>query len=254
MPNEALAKTAVASKQVIFAHSGFEISVNLIVNKLLNMNQRSLQLAKTIWNYHKLNHSLQKSDAILVLCSHDERVAERSVELFKEGWAPLIIFSGGAGAITKKLWTEPEAERFARVAVAAGVPRENILLETESTNTGDNIRFTKALLEGLKLDLQRFIVVQKPYMERRSYATFQKFWPEKDVIVTSPQTTFEDYLQNYRHSSLSEDDVVGIMVGDLQRIKIYPAKGFQIEQPIPTEALSAYDELVAAGYTKYLVD
>jgi hypothetical protein len=91
-------------------------------------------------------------------------------------------------------------------------------------------------------------------MERRSYATFQKFWPEKDVVVTSPQTTFEDYLQNYRHSSLSEDDVVGIMVGDLQRIKIYPAKGFQIEQEIPVETLAAYDELVAAGYTKYLVD
>ena len=83
------------------------------------MDERSLQLAQTIWDYHKLDHPLQKSDAILVLCSHDERVAERSVELFKEGWAPLIIFSGGAGAITKKLWTEPEAERFARIAVAA---------------------------------------------------------------------------------------------------------------------------------------
>jgi len=127
------------------------------------------------------------------------------------------------------------------------------VLESKSTNTGDNIRFTRALLETLGMDLQRFIVVQKPYMERRSYATFQKLWPEKEVIVTSPQAGFEDYLQNYTNSSLSEDDVIGIMVGDLQRIKVYPAKGFQIEQEIPIETLAAFDELVAAGYTKYLV-
>jgi uncharacterized SAM-binding protein YcdF (DUF218 family) len=218
------------------------------------MNGRLFDLAQTIWDYHKLNHQIEKSDAILVLCSHDERVAERSVELFNEGRAPLIIFSGGAGAITKKLWTEPEAVRFARVAIEAGVPRESILLEDKSTNTGDNIRFTRALLEKLGMHLQKFIVVQKPYMERRSYATFRKLWPEKDVIVTSPQTTFEHYLRNYRNSSLSEEDVVGIMVGDLQRIKIYPAKGFQIEQEIPLETLAAYDELIAAGYTKYLID
>jgi uncharacterized SAM-binding protein YcdF (DUF218 family) len=217
------------------------------------MEQRLFELAQIVWDYHRLNHQLQKSDAILVLCSHDERVAERSIELFKAGWAPLIIFSGGAGAITKKLWTEPEAERFARIAIEAGVPRENILIEDKSTNTGENVRFTKALLEERGIDVQRLIVVQKPYMERRSYATFRKVWPDKEVIVTSPQTSFEEYLRHYSNSALSADDVVGIMVGDLQRIRLYPAKGFQIEQEIPVETWAAYDELVAAGYTKYLV-
>jgi len=62
-----------------------------------------------------------------VLCSHDERVAERAAQLFHEGWAPLVIFSGGQGAITKTLWSEPEAERFARIAVDLNVPRERIL-------------------------------------------------------------------------------------------------------------------------------
>ena len=35
------------------------------------------------------------------------------------------------------------------------------------------------------------------------------------------------------NEALSRDDVIGIMVGDLQRIRIYPAKGFQIPQDIP---------------------
>jgi uncharacterized SAM-binding protein YcdF (DUF218 family) len=218
------------------------------------MEDRVRELASTIWHYHKLNQTLEQADAILVLCSHDERVAERSVELFKEGWAPLIIFSGGLGGITKHLWSEPEAERFASLAIKAGVPEENVIIENASSNTGDNIRFTRQLVVELGLDLQRFILVQKPYMERRSFATFRKLWPEKQVIVTSPQVSFENYIMHYSNSALTAHDVVSIMVGDLQRIKLYPARGFQIEQEIPTEVSMAFDELVEAGYTKYLIE
>lgn len=210
-------------------------------------------LAKTLWDYHLMKHQVAKADAILVLCSHDERVAERGAQLFLEGWAPLIIFSGGRGAITSKLWNEPEAERFARIATRMNVPPENILIEPDSTNTGENVAFTKRLLAERGLDPQKFIVVQKPYMERRSYATFRKLWPEKELIVTSPQVSFRDYVAEYTNRSLSETDVVGIMVGDLQRIKIYPARGFQIEQEIPNEVWEAFEHLVRAGYDNYLI-
>jgi uncharacterized SAM-binding protein YcdF (DUF218 family) len=217
------------------------------------MEVRVWQLALKLWDYHKLNHSLEPADAIMVLCSHDERVAERSVELFKAGIAPRVIFSGGSGTITSKLWQEPEAERFARIAIAAGVPEANILTETRSSNTGENVQFTRQLLNDLHLDLQKFLLVQKPYMERRSYATFRKLWPEKDVSVTSPQVCFEEYLKTYANSALTSMDVIGIMVGDLQRIRLYPARGFQIEQEVPADVVAAFDELVAAGFTKYLI-
>ena len=217
------------------------------------MDAQTFAFAEKIWNYHLMKHQVAKADAILVLCSHDERVAERGVELFREGWAPLIIFSGGRGAITKTLWEEPEAERFARIAMSSNVPRESILVEVNSTNTGENIEFTKRLLAERGLDLKKFIVVQKPYMERRAFATFKKLWPEKDVVVTSPQVSFRDYLAEYAHRSLSANDVVGIMVGDLQRIKLYPARGYQIAQEIPDEVWEAFEQLVRAGYDKYLI-
>lgn len=217
------------------------------------MEDRVWELASKIWDYHKLNHTLKPADAILVLCSHDERVAERSAELYNSGLAPLVIFSGGAGAITKQLWQEPEAERFARIAIAAGVPKDSVLTENKSTNTGENVRFTRQMLETLGVELQKFLLVQKPYMERRSYATFRKFWPEKEVLVTSPQISFEDYLRNYTNSALTSSDVIGIMVGDLQRIRLYPARGFQIEQEVPEDVVAAFDELVTAGFTKYLI-
>ena len=217
------------------------------------MDQQTHALAETIWNYHLMKHQIAKADVILVLCSHDERVAERGAQLFLEGWAPLIVFSGGRGAITKTLWNEPEAERFARIAIGLGVPRESVLLETDSTNTGENIKFTRKLFEERSLDSQKFILVQKPYMERRAFATFRKFWPEKDVLVTSPQVSFRSYLAEYSNRALSMADVISIMVGDLQRIKLYPARGFQIAQDIPEEVWAAFEALVRRGYDKYLI-
>ncbi len=217
------------------------------------MDDRLRALAEKLWHYHQLRHDLSKADVILVLCSHDKGVAERGAQLFLDGWAPLLIFSGGLGSITSRLWREPEADQFARIAVGMGVPAERILIENRSTNTGENVQLTKQMLAERQIDPATFIVVQKPYMERRSYATFRKVWPEKELRVTSPRVSFDDYLKRYSNETLTVDDVVGIMVGDLQRIRLYPAKGFQIHQDIPDDVWHAYEELVRAGYDKYLI-
>ena len=217
------------------------------------MDHHIHSLAEKIWRYHQMGHQLEKADAILVLCSHDRKVAERGAELFLNEWAPLLIFSGGFGAITRHIWIKPEADQFAEIAIAMGVPQESMLIENRSTNTGENVLFTKQLLAERNIDPQRFILVQKPYMERRSFATFRKIWPEKDVLVTSPQVSFGEYLDLYSASELSPDDVINIMVGDLQRIKIYAEEGLQIHQEIPEDVWSAYEELVRAGYDQRLI-
>jgi hypothetical protein len=218
------------------------------------MDDRIRGLVETIWDYHRLDHQLAHADAILVLCSHDKVVAARGAEVFLQGWAPLLIFAGGLGAITRHLWREPEADQFAAIAIGMGVPEDRILVENRSTNTGENVLFTKQLLAEKGLDPQTFIVVQKPYMERRSYATFKKVWPEKQVRVTSPRVSLDEYLRDCSHDTLSPDDVIGIMVGDLQRIRLYPAKGFQVHQDVPDDVWRAYEELVKAGYDKYLLE
>jgi len=218
-----------------------------------NNDEQIAAWIEEIWNYHRLNQQLEKSDAVLVLCSHDKLVAEYAARLFLDDWAPLLIFSGGLGSITRSLWSEPEADQFARIAVHLGVPKERILIENKSSNTGENVLFTKKLLAYKGLSPHSFILVQKPYMERRSFATFKKFWPEKPVVVTSPQVSFAEYLGRYSNPSLSRDDVINIMVGDLQRIWLYPKKDFQIEQEIPGSVWLAYRHLVKAGYDKHLL-
>ena len=196
-----------------------------------------------------MNQEVHTSDVILVQGSHDLRVAERGASLFLEGAAPLLVFSGGLGNLTRGIWDEPEARKFARVAVSLGVPEESILIEDRSTNTGENVHFTRALLLERGLDPASFILVQKPYMERRTYATFGKAWPEKTAVVTSPSISYEDYP----NEEIPLERVIHIMVGDLQRLRVYPARGFQIEQEIPDEVWDAYERLVELGYTENLI-
>lgn len=217
------------------------------------MTNPSLQTyIDVVWDYQQMHHTLQKADCILALGSHDLRVAERAAEVYHEGWAPTLIFSGGLGRLTEGYFQQSEAALFAEVAVAQGVPPEAILVEPHSTNTGENFRLTQQLLQARGLTYQHFIVVQKPYMERRAYATFRQHWPDKTCVITSPQLSFEAYCQSH-DPEINQEAVIHLMVGDLQRIKVYGERGFQIPQPIPDRVWEAYQALVSAGYTKHLV-
>lgn len=202
-----------------------------------------------LWDYHHVNHVLSPADLIFVLGSNDVRVASHAAGLYHKGLAPVILFSGGAGRFTGE-WTQTEADLFAETAIRAGVPADRILIENKSTNTGENVRFSKALLQqngyGENLSL---IALQKPYMERRTLATLQQQWPEAEVKVSSPPLTFEDYLTE----DLPADLVISAIVGDFQRVIEYPKQGFAVEQPVTPEALAAFRHLVKAGYDSQLI-
>lgn len=207
---------------------------------------------QTIWNYHLMRHRLEKADCILTLGSHDLRVASHAADLFLQGWADNMIFSGGLGRLTEGMWERAEGDVFAGVAMKKGVPKERIFIENQSTNTGENLRFTEKLMNDNGLIFNKFIVVQKPYMERRAYATFKQHFPDKDCIISSPPLDYENYCIP-TDPEINHERVIHLIVGDLQRIKIYAEKGFQIPQEIPSEVWEAYAELVHLGYKEHLI-
>ena len=218
----------------------------------MNNEKQIEKLARIIWDYHKLNHKLKKVDCLFVLGSHDIRIAEYAARLFLEGWAPYILFSGGIAHNNDMLntgWDKSEAEIFANIAIELGVPEHSILIEKEAENTGENVRFSEKILRKKGIPFNKIIAVQKPYMERRTLATIKVHWPEKDLIVTSPPLTYDEYP----NGEISRDELINIMVGDLQRIIEYPALGFQIEQDVPNEIMDALNALVSAGYDKHLI-
>ena len=214
------------------------------------MNPRSdIDLAQVLLEYHRVHHAIDKADCIIALGSSDPRVADRAAELFLDGRAPLLVVTGNCGALTKGMYEATEAEAFAEIARRRGVPASCILLEKRATNTGENVRFSRELLREHNREIRSAIAVQKPYMERRTLATFQRVWPDLDVRVTSPQLSFEELTLPW----LSQKRVIEIIVGDLQRIVEYPKLGYQTEQPVPPEVFAAFEALVARGYTGHLM-
>lgn len=207
-----------------------------------------IESAQLIWDYHQLGHSIGSADLIFVLGSHDLRVAERAADLYLDGVATRVLISGGFGNFTKGTFEKPEADLFAEVALSRGVPSEHILIENESANTGENVLFSKRLLANQGLEVGSLVAVQKPYMERRTYATIRMQWPEIAVTVTSPQLSFDAYCGQ----GFPVEQIIHIMVGDLQRIMTYPSKGFQIPQEIPNQVEAAYQYLLSEGFNSHL--
>ncbi|ELJ8531697.1 YdcF family protein [Vibrio cholerae] len=206
------------------------------------MSKRLYQQIETLWDYLQLHQQPDVADLILVLGSNDVRVAEHAAKLYHQGLAPYVLFSGGFGRFTQGVFNHSEAETFAAIAKDAGVPEHAILLETQSTNSGENLHFSHQLLVQQAWPAKRILLVQKPYMERRTYATFMQQWPEsvESVQVSSPAGSFFDYLT----SELTSDFVLNAMLGDFERIRDYPALGFQITQPIPEPVMQAYQALL----------
>ena len=129
-----------------------------------------------------------------------------------------------------------------------------IFIENVSSNTGENIQFTKKMISDETISIDSVIVVDKPFKERRLFATLKKQWPELNFSVTSPKYSFEEYLSYYQESEeLTVDDFINIMVGDLQRIDVYGDNGFQIKQEIPDTVWDAFQILVKEGYDKQLI-
>ena len=120
------------------------------------------------------------------------------------------------------------------------------LIEKESTNLGDNFRFSKQLLKNYSKNIKSCIVVCKPYDEKRVYASFKKIMPEYELIIASENISCEDYYKK------NGTEWINVLVGDIQRMKLFYEKGWQIYMNIPKEVWEAYEILVKKGYDKFV--
>lgn len=216
------------------------------------MDQLTRRHVRTLWDYMHMDMTLEPSDLIVGFGCYNEDIALRAAQLYHDGYAKQILFTGGLGRNTKQMWTEPEADRFARIAIEAGVPPQDILIENQSTNTAENILFTRNMLADRSI--RRIIGIHKPFMERRLFAAMGVYWPEMDCIITSPQVSIEEYIRLSEAQGLDEKRVIEVLVGDFQRIDAYAKRGYQIPQHIPEPVWQAFDALVSMGYTRDLVE
>ncbi|MEU6350158.1 YdcF family protein [Streptomyces sp. NPDC047072] len=205
--------------------------------------------AKLIWDYHQMHHEPRPVDAAIGLGSHDLGVAAHCAELYRTGLFPAVVFTGGNSPTTAKVFPRGEAVHFREHAIELGVPAEAILLEPTASNTGQNITLSREVLAAAGIRPTTVLLVSKPYMERRSFATARKLWPDVEILCASEPLEFDDYLKSIGDEKL----VLDMLVGDLQRIIEYPKLGFAIEQEVPEDVHGAYESLNRDGFTSRLI-
>ncbi|AZK95901.1 MULTISPECIES: YdcF family protein [Streptomyces] len=213
------------------------------------ISARAREDALLIWDYHQMGHVLRPCSVAIGLGSHDLGVADEAVRLYERGMAPLLVFTGATSPTTAARMPRGEAVHYRDRALELGVPDSSVLVEPRARNSGENIRFSKALLEDNGVDVSSVLLVSKPYEERRAYATARQLWPEVDVVSASAPMVFEDYLASIGDERL----VIDMLVGALQRLLIYPDQGFMIRQEVPDIVMQAYERLRGDGFTSRIV-
>jgi uncharacterized SAM-binding protein YcdF (DUF218 family) len=200
--------------------------------------------AETLWRYLQLGHPLRDCDAAIALGSHDLGVATRAAQLYRRKLFPVIVFTGGITATTRDRFPKGEAVHYREHALALGVPESAVLVEPTATNTGANITRSRAVLEAAGHHPASVLLICKPYAQRRGYATVRKLWPAVNVVCASAPTGYRDYVAIIGDEHL----VISMMVGDVQRILEYPARGFTVPQVVPRAVQDAYRRLRDAGF------
>ncbi|WP_369186206.1 YdcF family protein [Streptomyces sp. R08] len=205
--------------------------------------------ATLIWNYHQMGHEPRPCSAAIGLGSHDLGVATAAADLYRAGLFPVVVFSGGNSPTTRARFPRGEAVHYREHALDLGVPDEAILVEPKAANTGQNITFSRELLAEAGVEVDSLLLISKPYMERRSYATCRKLWPEAEIVCASEPLELDDYIKSIGDEKL----VVDMLLGDLQRVIEYPKLGFAVEQDVPGDVHDAYERLLRAGFDSRLI-
>ncbi len=210
--------------------------------------------ARELWDFHTAparEDEPARGEVVLALGSHDLRVAGHAARLWHEGAAPLVVFSGDRGRRTggghgHARWERREAEVFAD---ASGLPDRAVLLETRATNTGENFAFSRELCTQHGVRVREAVATAKPYMARRALAAAEVHWPG----VRWRFRAFGGGYEGYPDEHYGAEELICFLVGDLQRLVIYPRRGWAAPVRVPDRVAEAYERLVRAGFTEHLV-
>lgn len=139
------------------------------------------------------NSACRQADAIVAVSGGDTSArAKEAITLYKNDWAPQLIFSGAA----RDKSGPSNAEAMKRQAIASGVPERAVLIEETSVNTQENALNTQALIKNNSL--QRVILVTSAYHQRRAGLEFRKRAAgEAVVVVNHPVRQDKQWRENW---------------------------------------------------------
>ncbi len=198
------------------------------------------EITKELYNFLSPRDKEVNADLIIGFGHFDLRIAEKCASLYQKGLAPKILFTGGVGAGSAD-FKNPEAIEFLNHVKSeySEIETDDILIESTSTNTGDNIKNSIQILKEKELfeSLKRIVLVATPTRQLRVYLTVKKYFPNATLINLPPSSSFEiDKEMNVTKSI----NIQKHLLGELERIQKYPKMGFACSTEIPI----AFEDLI----------
>lgn len=209
------------------------------------------EATQILWNYNNIkNNTIKPMDFGIILGTNDISHALSVKNLFRDKLLITVIASGNSGkdTIDDRL---TESVRIRNFLVKNGIDDNLILLESKATNTGENLQFSFELANSKNINTENVVLISKPYMKRRAYATAKKLFPNTNFYIHSQTQSLSEYANV---EGIDYFRFVSALVGDTERIIKYPELGFQITQDYSSEIVQAICVLRNAGYTKYALN
>lgn len=181
-----------------------------------------------------------------------------------------IMITGGVGHATqflkgnlKNIGFESTEESEAALCQAYlekkyGLSKKEVILEDNSTNSGENAIFTLNKTKDLKLKLRKVLLLQDPILQRRTKATFRKNWQETKVEFTNfvpilPKLSMLEKKLAFSDTRLNDlwttEYFFSLVLGEIPRLRNdkegYGPKGHRYidEVVIPEKVEEAYARL-----------
>ncbi|MEI7539683.1 MAG: YdcF family protein [Candidatus Saccharibacteria bacterium] len=129
----------------------------------------------------------QAVDAVVAISGGDTAArAKEAINLYQNGWAKFIVFSGAAQDKTGP----SNAAVMKKIALSEGVSADNILIDEYSETTKQNAENTKTIFD--ENNIKSVILVTSGYHQRRANLEFSRH--NNDVkILNHPVKTDKDW-------------------------------------------------------------
>jgi len=194
--------------------------------------------AKVLFDYLSVSHKVWHADLVVGFGVADMRVPDRCIRLYHLDFAPILVFTGGVGSGSEDM-QEPEAIVFKKMAVGKGVPSESIYAEPLSTNTLENVLFSRELLKEKSLSPEAVILVAQSYRQRRVWLTCRKWLEGIRLINLPPPARFKEEIERFGGLKAFSSR----LTGEIDRIITYGGKGDLFLEELPDTIKKAYGEL-----------
>lgn len=134
-----------------------------------------------------LEHKPERADIIFLPGSNEGALAYRAAELWKEGYAPVILPSGRYAKLTGRFSGDPTYETewsyFYHILIGQGIPKECVWREDQATFTYENALRSREVTDEAGLCVKKALLCCQAYHARRARLYYQVCFPEAEILV-----------------------------------------------------------------------